>query len=109
VTQETRATDTPRVVQLAAIDGSTVGGVYGFVQFQEGPVLEAGVNGTSMEVLAQVIIDRLEGYQRGPFPCDENAHALQHFRSALAWLDVRTGRRRAQGVEGVNQPHVSED
>ncbi len=104
-----KATDTPTRVMLLAIDGSASPkkDSYGFIRFQDGPVLENGVNGTSMEEVTKVLIARLEGYQRGPFPCEENAKALGMFQSALAWLDERTARRRDQGVEGKNVAHRS--
>ncbi len=121
-----KATDTPTTVVLEPINSErpsqalpephmivdinvprTVEVPYGFIQFQDGPVREAGVNGTSMEVVLKVIIERLEGYQRGPFPCKENEMALMCCKQAQEWLDARTAARRAQGVEGINQPHVS--
>lgn len=108
-----RATDTEAIVDLTGIDGSEPPHQfgrftqYGFIRFQEGPVREAGVNGTSMEVVLQVVLDRLAGYQRGPYPCIENADALVYIENALATLNLRTERRREQGVEGINAPHAS--
>lgn len=114
-----RATDTPAYVQLAGIDGSAsppylpggipVAGIprFGFITFQEGPVREVGVNGTSMEVVLQVVLDRLAGYQRGPFPCIENESAFESITAALDALNERTAARREQGVEGINAPHAS--
>lgn len=72
------------------------------VQFQNGPVQEQGVNGGSIEALAAVVIDRLEGFQGGPYACDENADALAHFTAGLAILKERTAQRQARGVEGTS-------
>ena len=72
------------------------------VQFQKGPVQEQGVNGGSIEALAAVVIDRLEGFQGGPYACDENADALAHFTAGLEILKARTAARQARGVEGTS-------
>jgi hypothetical protein len=79
----------------------------GFIKFQTGPVLERGVNGTSVEVVLRVVLDRLHAYQRGSFPCAENQAALEHVQDAIDSLDLRTMRRRRQGVEGINTRHES--
>lgn len=70
------------------------------LRFQEGPIQEVGINGLTHEALLAVVIDRLEHFQRGPFPCAENANALGHLVAALEWLNTRTQRRAARGVEG---------
>jgi hypothetical protein len=77
------------------------------LRFQRGGVAENGWNGITMETLLAVLIDRLEHYQRGPFPCQENAAALSHVRTAqthlaeaLGWLHERTEDRIKRGVEG---------
>jgi len=54
-----------------------------------------------------VCIDRLRGFQRGPFASRENALAITDLESARNWLLQRTRERQAQGVEGTNQPHAS--
>jgi len=53
------------------------------IEFQRGPVAENGVNGITNEALLAVVIDRLRGFQRGPFACRENAVALTHVETAL--------------------------
>lgn len=72
------------------------------VTFQNGPIQEAGVNGISGEALLAIAIDRLRGFQGGPFKCRENAIALTHIEDALMWLQKRTRDRTARGVEGTN-------
>lgn len=121
ITRKQPATDTPDLVLVPPIetdaetrdwcvryDLSLGQDVFpGVVKFQSGPVREEGVNGTSMEALLRIVLDRLQGYQRGPFPCPENAIAAKHIGEALEQLDLRTLRRRRQGVEGQSVAHAS--
>lgn len=76
---------------------------FGHVYFQNGPVKESGVNGCHQEHLLQIVIDRLEHFQNGPFPCRENALALTKCQEALHWLNHRTKDRVTRGVEGVTK------
>jgi hypothetical protein len=71
------------------------------IRFQNGPVLEAGVNGISQEALLAVVIDRLRSFQAGPYACRENALALTKCEEALMWLQKRTQDRLRRGVEGT--------
>lgn len=73
------------------------------INFQNGPVAEVGVNGVTHEALLAILIDRLQGFQRGPFVCRENALALTKLEEALMWLNKRTQGRLARGVEGTHQ------
>jgi len=87
-------------------------GRFGIVRFQEGGVVEAGVNGATHEDLLGIVLHRLRSFQDGAFPCDENAMAIQHIEGAMMWLQFRTAKRQEQGVEGVSvahdvQPHES--
>lgn len=77
-------------------------GAYTF-NFQKGGIQEVGVNGLTHEVLLAIVIDRLEHFQKGPFPCGENAEALKHINRAMACLKQRTENRLARGVEGTHQ------
>lgn len=72
------------------------------IHFQNGPIPENGVNGITSEALLAVVIDRLRGFQSGPFACDENAQALVNAKQSLHWLQQRTIQRRRRGVEGKN-------
>lgn len=72
------------------------------IHFQNGPIAESGVNGTTHEVLLAVVEDRLVGFQAGPYACPENEAALQHVRDALQMLKRRTRDREARGVEGTH-------
>lgn len=72
------------------------------IEFQNGPIAEAGVNGVTHEALLAVLIDRLESFQLGPFASDYNAIALAHLHSAQSTLLARTRERMARGVEGTH-------
>lgn len=72
------------------------------IKFQNGPILEDGVNGISQEALLAIVIDRLRSFQAGQYSCRENAVALTHAETALMWLQKRTRERVARGVEGTS-------
>lgn len=72
------------------------------VNFQNGPIKEAGVNGITGEALLAIEIDRLRSFQKGPYSCRENAIALTHCEEALMWLQRRTVERIKRGVEGTH-------
>jgi len=77
------------------------------IKFQLGPVKEVGVNGTTIERVVEVLINRLEGFQKGDFRCRENALAITKLQEARHWLLHRTNLRVVQGVEGKNELHKS--
>ena len=72
------------------------------VTFQEGPIKESGVNGCQQEDLLAIVVDRLEHFQKGPFPCEQNERALTLVRNALNVLQACTRERQQRGVEGSN-------
>jgi hypothetical protein len=76
--------------------------VHTLIGFQNGPIIEAGVNGISQEALLAVVIDRLRSFQAGAYACRENALALTKCEEALMWLQKRTRDRIARGVEGTS-------
>jgi hypothetical protein len=82
------------------------GGMFSMAEivFQNGPIGEVGVNGLTHEVLLAIIIDRLRAFQSGPYAGNENRIALDHCEMALAFLHMRTVKRRNRGVEGTHQP-----
>jgi hypothetical protein len=71
--------------------------------FQNGPIPEFGVNGITHEVLLAILIDRLQGFQNGPYACRENALALTKLQEAQMWLQSRTRERMTRGVEGTHE------
>jgi len=72
------------------------------ILFQNGPINEVGVNGTTQEVLLAIVADRLRSFQSGPFACRENALALTKIEEAMHWLQQRTIARMRRGVEGTH-------
>lgn len=72
------------------------------INFQNGPIAEAGVNGITHEALLAILIDRLEAFQAGPFASTFNADALTHLQGAQEALLSRTKERMARGFEGTH-------
>jgi hypothetical protein len=73
------------------------------IEFQNGPINEAGVNGLTHEVLLAIVADRLRSFQQGPFASRYNALALTHIEDAQNWLNRRTLERMRRGVEGTHK------
>lgn len=75
------------------------------LKFQNGPISAdgKGVNGITHEALIAILIDRLQGFQSGPYACRENALALTKLEEAAHWLHHRTRSRMARGVEGTHK------
>lgn len=73
------------------------------VMFQNGPILEVGVNGITHEALLAILIDRLRSFQTGPFACRENEATLALLHDALGLLQQRTRTRIKRNVEGTHQ------
>ncbi len=88
------------VYTITAVNGDPVGG--DSISFQNGPVGEVGVNGLTHEALLAIIIDRLRGFQKGPYATKANACALTHCEEGLHWLQQRTLERMRRGVEGTH-------
>ena len=72
----------------------------GYASFQNGNIIENGVNGITNEALLAIVIHRLKGFMRGPFPSIYSDKALRFTKKALRWLERRTLDRKARGVEG---------
>lgn len=73
-----------------------------FLYFQHGPIREVGINGLTNEVLLAVLLDRIRGFQGGPYACAENDAAITHLECALEAMNARTREREARGVEGTH-------
>ena len=73
------------------------------LSFQNGPINEVGVNGITNEALLAVVMNRLEGFQSGPYKCRENALAITKLEEAMHWLNHRTSERLKRGVEGTHK------
>lgn len=76
----------------------------GELHFQHGPRNEPGsLPGLTDESILAVAIDRLRGFQSGPYSCRENAIALTKLEEALHWLQSRAKARAARGVLGKRE------
>lgn len=94
-----------RVDVYVPVDGDpnrTEGKGIAEIEFQNGPVKEFGYNGIPDEALYAILIDRLQGFQKGQYSCRENAIALTNLEQALMWAQKRTHEREARGVEGTS-------
>ena len=76
------------------------------IRFQQDAITNVGANGCQMEDVIDVLVERLQGFQRGPFSCRENALAITKLEEARLWLSARNWKRQAQGVEGTMNPHT---
>jgi len=63
------------------------------VDFQEGPVNENGVNGTTNEDLLGMVLIRLMSFQNSEFNCEENAKSIDLIEETLKTLRSRTNKR----------------
>lgn len=73
------------------------------IDFQNGAIKEAGLNGLPDEALLAILIDRADGFANGPFESEDNDNALFHLKEAMHFKQKRTRERIARGVEGTHQ------
>lgn len=69
------------------------------LSFQRGGVANNGINGITNEALLAILIHRM-GVLNSLFHSRENDRVIENLQDALAFLEVRTVRRIARGVEG---------
>lgn len=82
-------------------DGATC---VGSLTFQDGPIAQYGINGTTNEEVLEAILERLNALNQPPYACRENAIAITHIETGLLWLKRRTENRLARKVEGTSTP-----
>ncbi len=75
------------------------------IAFQKG-AMELGRNGWTTEEILNVLIDHLQGFQRGKFACRENAIVLTKLEESRLWVRERARLRAEQGVKGRDAVHV---
>jgi len=80
-----------------------MGNVGAIINFQEGAIAEVGINGITHEVLLAILIDRLQGFQAGPYSNSVTGCALIKLEEAKHWLNARTLARMERGVEGTHK------
>ena len=91
------------VYDIRPVEGKEMRGGGLVIRFQEGPLKENPMNGIQNEDLIAIVIDRLQGFQRGEFACKDNGMALVNLHGALAYLRQRTKKREDRGVEGTSE------
>jgi hypothetical protein len=69
------------------------------ITFQTGNPAEE-LTGFTNEALLSIVLDRLEGFQSGPFSSRETACAKTHIEEALHWMHSRSLERADRGVLG---------
>lgn len=92
----------PHYFNVIADAGQSEPHMVGQVNFQCGPIKEAGVNGVMDEDLLVMVLTRMQSFQRTEFSCKENAMAITKIEEALLWLRKRTLGRENRGVEGTH-------
>jgi hypothetical protein len=73
------------------------------IQFRDGPRNEPGSTpGVTEAAVLAVLIDRLRGFQAGPYACRENAIQLTKLEETLHWTKARADARAKRGVLGTS-------
>lgn len=76
----------------------------GRLTFQHGPRDEPGsTRGITDAALLAIVLDRYEGFQAGPYACDDNAAVIAHLKAALSRMKHRAAERAHRGVLGRNE------
>lgn len=84
-------------------DGTIDGRPIFHIQFQQGPRnVEGSTPGATEAAILAVLIDRLQGFQAGPYSCRENAIQLTKLEEVLHWTKARADARAKRGVLGHN-------
>ena len=72
------------------------------IKIQDGPIREVGENGAQIDVLGEVWLEIIKGFN-AVFPCRENSITITKIEEALLWQMKRTMNREKRGVEGFNK------
>lgn len=70
------------------------------INFQDGGLSEVGPNGITDQALIAVVLDRVRGFNEGPYRCRENSVMITKLEEALMWDRKRADDRSMRGVEG---------
>jgi len=71
------------------------------LQFQQGGLAEVGPNGITDQALLAIVLDRMMGFQQGPFWCKENMAVISSLKQTLELMEARYKDRAKRNVEGV--------
>lgn len=72
------------------------------LQIQDGPVQVNGINGIQIDVIGEIWLEILRGFNR-VFPCRENSLTITKIEEALMWQKQRKSNREKRSVEGLNK------
>lgn len=70
------------------------------LNFQNGGLKEVGPNGITDQALLAIVMDRMRGFNDGPFRCRENSIIITKLEEALMWMEKRANDRARRNVEG---------
>jgi hypothetical protein len=85
-----------------APDGGVSCGMGFVISWQRGPLTD-GRNGAFLLEVLSACQSQLEYYQTGQFASTENELALDNLKTAIAHLERRLDRRKAEGVLGTHE------
>lgn len=71
------------------------------LKFQKGGLAEAGPNGITDQALLAIVLDRMKGFQEGPYSDASNDIVISSLKTCLEVMEARANSRAARGVEGV--------
>ena len=89
--------------KFTVVDASNPDKVLADIHFQEDGCKDCGVNGIANEDLINMVICRLEHFQKSDYRCRENSLAITKLEEALLWLRKRTMDREQRDVEGTSE------
>ncbi len=70
------------------------------LQFQNGGLKEVGANGITDQALLAIVLDRMRGFNDGPYRCRENSIIITKLEEAMMWMEKRSNDRARRCVEG---------
>jgi hypothetical protein len=70
------------------------------IDWQEGPFLQVGLNGSMPEQPVRALLHRIEDLN-AKLPCAENREIINHLNAILGLFDQRTRARNKRGVLGT--------
>lgn len=72
------------------------------IEWQEGPFLENGPDGSMPEQPVRALLHRIEDLDAA-LPCPQNRKIVEHLNAILGLFDERTRERNARGVLGTTR------
>lgn len=68
--------------------------------FQNGGLKEVGPNGITDQALLAIVLDRIRGFNDGPYRCRENSIIITKLEEVMMWMEKRSNDRARRNVEG---------